>query len=35
MTKEPNNEFVEAKQQLNFRPEGAKKQPGWMKDYAA
>ncbi|KAL9432564.1 hypothetical protein AB3S75_027572 [Citrus x aurantiifolia] len=33
MTKEPNNEFAEAKQQLNFRPEKTKKQPGWMKDY--
>ena len=34
VTKEPNNEFAEAKQQLNFRPERAKKQPSWMKDYA-
>ena len=33
-TKEPNNEFTEANKQLNFRPKRAKKQLGWMKDYA-
>jgi len=31
--KEPSNDFAEAKQQLNSRPERIKKQPGWMKDY--
>ncbi|KAH9757171.1 transcription coactivator [Citrus sinensis] len=34
VTKEPNDEFTEAKQQLHFRPERAKKQPSWMRDYA-
>lgn len=31
--KEPSNDFAEANQQLNSRPERTKKQSGWMKDY--
>ena len=34
VTKEPNDEFTEATQQLHFRPERVKKPPSWMKDYA-